>query len=292
MAELAEFEGYRRLLFDVAYRMLGSVGDAEDAVQETWLRWQKADHSDVEDARRFLTTVISRLCLDMLGSARVRRESYVGEWLPEPLVAHMAAAPSPEDKVALDESVGLALLAVLERLSPAERTALVLHDVFGMPFSEVAEVVERSPEAVRQLASRARRRVRQHAPKQSVDRQEHQQAVQAFLTASVSGDLEGLLHILDPDVVWRADGGGVVTAARRPVWGPEKVARLACAVGERLTSNTVSVGFCDVNGAPGLYVRDSAVQRAGVLAFTVADGRITEIDFVVNPEKLTRLPVM
>ncbi|WP_275560697.1 RNA polymerase sigma factor SigJ [Streptomyces sp. 5-6(2022)] len=285
MAELTAFEQQRDRLWAVAYRITGSVADADDAVQETWLRWQALPADEVADPRAYLTTVVSRICYDLLGSARVRRERYVGPWLPEPVVT----ADGPEDRVTLDESVGLALLTVLERLTPAERTAFILHDVFSVPFPEIAEVVGRSPESVRQLASRARKRVRAEAPRRSVDREEHRRAVDAFLRAVMGGDLDGLLEILDPEVVWRSDGGGKVAAARVPVLGDEKVARFAQRLARAFDPATMLVHHRDVNGAPGLVLVDSAGGQAVVFAFSVHHGRITEIDAVINPDKLRHL---
>ncbi|GAA1123935.1 MULTISPECIES: RNA polymerase sigma factor SigJ [Streptomyces violaceusniger group] len=285
MAELTAFEQQRDRLWAVAYRITGSVADADDAVQETWLRWQALPADEAADPRAYLTTVISRICYDLLGSARARRERYVGPWLPEPVVA----AGGPEDRVTLDESVGLALLTVLERLTPAERTAFILHDVFSVPFPEIAEVVGRSPESVRQLASRARKRVRAEAPRRSVDRGEHRRAVDAFLRAVMGGDMDGLLEILDPEVVWRSDGGGKVAAARLPVLGNEKVARFAQRLARGFDPATMLVHHRDVNGAPGLVMVDSVGGQAVVFAFSVHQGRITEIDAVVNPDKLRHL---
>ncbi|EFL28707.1 RNA polymerase sigma-70 factor, ECF subfamily [Streptomyces himastatinicus ATCC 53653] len=285
MAELAEFEQQRDRLWAVAYRITGSVADADDAVQETWLRWQALPGDEVADPRAYLTTVVSRICYDLLGSARVRREAYIGPWLPEPVVA----GDGPEDRVTLDESVGLALLTVLERLTPAERTAFILHDVFSVPFPEIAEVVGRSPEAVRQLASRGRKRVRAEAPRRSVDRGEHRRAVDAFLSAVMGGDLDGLLEILDPEVVWRSDGGGKVVASRVPILGNEQVARFAQRLGRGFDELSMAVLRRDVNGAPGLVIVDPAGERSVVFAFTVHHGRITAIDVVVNPDKLRHL---
>ncbi|MEU8480723.1 RNA polymerase sigma factor SigJ [Streptomyces hygroscopicus] len=285
MAELADFEQQRGRLWAVAYRITGSVADADDAVQETWLRWQALPEDEVADPRAYLTTVISRICYDLLGSARVRREAYIGPWLPEPVVA----AGGPEDRVTLDESVGLALLTVLERLTPAERTAFILHDVFSVPFPEIAEVVGRSPESVRQLASRARKRVRAEAPRRSVDRGEHRRAVDAFLRAVMGGDMDGLLEVLDPEVVWRSDGGGKVTAARVPVLGREKVARFARRLTRGFDPATMAVHRRDVNGAPGLVIVDHTGGQALVFAFSVHHGLITEIDAVINPDKLRHL---
>ncbi|MFI6085297.1 RNA polymerase sigma factor SigJ [Streptomyces sp. NPDC051217] len=285
MADLAAFEHERKRLWGIAYRITGSVADAEDAVQETWLRWQRLPDDEADDTRSYLTTVISRLCYDQLGSARARRESYVGPWLPEPVVTDSG----PEDRVTLDESVGLAMLTVLERLTPAERTAFILHDVFAVPFKEIAEVVGRTPDSVRQLASRARRRVRADAPRRSVDRGEHRRAVEAFLSAVLGGDFDGLLEILDPEVVWRSDGGGKVTAARLPVIGDEKVVRFSRRLMRAFDPETMHASVREVNGAPGLVVTDPAGDRGMVFAFSVHGGLITEIDAVINPEKLRHL---
>ncbi|MGI5402083.1 RNA polymerase sigma factor SigJ [Streptomyces sp. CA-135486] len=285
MAELAEFEKQRSRLWGIAYRITGSVADADDAVQETWLRWQALPDGEAEDPKAYLTTVVSRICYDQLGSARARRESYVGPWLPEPVITD----GGPEDRVTLDESVGVALLTVLERLTPAERTAFILHDVFSVPFPEIADVVDRTPDAVRQLASRARRRVRAEAPRRSVDRGEHRRTVEAFLTAVTGGDFEGLLEILDPEVVWRSDGGGKVTAARLPVLGNEKVARFTQRLTRGFDPAAMLVAVRDVNGAPGVVIVDSATAQTVVFAFTVHQGRITEIDAILNPDKLAHL---
>ncbi|MDX3228020.1 RNA polymerase sigma factor SigJ [Streptomyces sp. ME19-01-6] len=285
MAEPAVFEQHRDRLWAIAYRITGSVADADDAVQESWLRWDALPEGRAEDPRAYLTAVVSRICYDQLGSARARRESYPGPWLPEPVVAD----GGPEDRVTLDESVGLALLTVLERLTPAERTAFILHDVFAVPFPEIAEVVGRSPESVRQLASRARRRVRSDAPRRSVDPGEHRRAVDAFLRAGMEGDMDALLEILDPRVVWRSDGGGKVIAARVPVHGGEKVARLTLGLTRRFDPATMVVHAREVNGAPGLVLVDSGRALAMVFGFTVHQGRITAIDAVLNPDKLRHL---
>ncbi|MFC8080881.1 RNA polymerase sigma factor SigJ [Streptomyces sp. NPDC057307] len=285
MADLAEFERERKRLWGIAYRITGSVADAEDAVQETWLRWQRLPDGEANDPKPYLTTVISRLCYDQLGSARARRESYVGPWLPEPVVTENG----PEDRVTLDESVGLAMLTVLERLTPAERTAFILHDVFAVPFKEIADVVGRTPDSVRQLASRARRRVRAEAPRRSVDRGEHRRAVDAFLSAVLGGDFDGLLEILDPEVVWHSDGGGKVTAARLPVVGDERVALFAQRLMRDFDPETMYVLVREVNGSPGLVLVDPVGERCFVFAFSVRGGLITEIDAVINPEKLSHL---
>ncbi|MFD5399394.1 RNA polymerase sigma factor SigJ [Streptomyces sp. NPDC127097] len=299
---LAQFEEQRGRLWAIAYRIMGTVTDADDAVQEAWLRWQSLPGEQaVASPRGYLTTVVSRICYDLLGSARARRETYVGPWLPEPLLHGVGgqlplggAVPEspggPEDRVTLDESVGMALLTVLERLTPAERTAFILHDVFAVPFPEIAEAVGRTPESVRQLASRARRRVRAEAPRRTVDRAEHRRTVEAFLSAVMGGDFEALLSVLDPEVVWRTDGGGKVSAARRPVLGREKVARFVQGLVTRGAEREgLRVAPAEVNGATGLVLVDPAGEQSGVFAFTVHDGRITEVDAVLNPDKLGHL---
>ncbi|CAM5493298.1 RNA polymerase sigma factor SigJ [Streptomyces abikoensis] len=283
MAPLADFEKHRPQLWAVAYRLTGSVADTEDALQEAWLRWQLLPAEEAANPAAYLTTVVSRICLDQLGSARSRRETYVGPWLPEPVVG---AVPGPEDRVTLDESIGLALLTVLEKLTPAERTAFILHDVFSVPFTEIAEIVGRTPASVRQLASRARKRVRAESPRCSVDRAAHRRTVDAFLAAVMNGDFESLLSVLDPDVVWRSDGGGIVSAARRPVCGSENVARFAQGIGRRFDPLSMRVVVRDVNGAPGIVSVDLAHGRVMVFAFTVHEGRIAEVYAVANPEKL------
>jgi RNA polymerase sigma-70 factor (ECF subfamily) len=295
----AEFERHRGHLTGVAYRMLGTLADAEDAVQETYLRYRQAEGTSIRDVRAWLTTTVARICLDVLGSARARRERYVGPWLPEPLVgtgggsgpggaAGFGPAPlglGPEDRVTLDESVSMAMLVLLESLSPAERTALILRDVLGLPYDEVSGVVGRSQAACRQLTARARARVRQRAPRFTPDRGQHAEAVAAFLAACSHGSVDELVRVLDPGVVLRSDGGGVVPGvARRPVTGAGHVARLLLGVAAK---NAAVPQFRVVNGAAGL-VFEGGDGVVGVMAFTVADRLITEIDFVVNPEKLRR----
>ncbi|MBW1603822.1 RNA polymerase sigma factor SigJ [Streptomyces sp. JJ66] len=282
MAELAVFEEQRERLWGVAYRITGSVADADDAVQEAWLRWQAVPEGTAREPRAYLTTVVSRICYDQLGSAYARREQYVGPWLPEPVVTEAG----PDERVTLDESVGMALLTVLERLTPAERTAFVLHDVFSVPFPEIAEVVGRTPDAVRQLASRARKRVQAEAPRRSVDRGEHRRAVDAFLAAAAEGDLDALMSVLDPDVVLTSDGGGKVTAARKLLVGRDRAAQFLQGVSKRFDWSRVTIAVREVNGAPGVVFADPDSGWSAVYAFTVRDGKIVGIDGVLNPEKL------
>ena len=287
---VAEFERHRSQLTGVAYRMLGSLQDAEDAVQEAYLRYTGANGAEIRNPRAWLTRTIVRICLDEMGSARARRETYIGPWLPEPIVGPTQSLSSvplgPEDRVTLDESVSMAMLVLLESLSPPERTALILHDVLGLPYGEVSEALGRNEAACRQLVSRARHHVREHAPRFNPDRAQHAEAVRAFLAACSRGSVEELVRVLDPDVTLRSDGGGLVAGvARRPVVGADHVARLLLGVAAKHVA-TSWVGT--VNGSPGV-VFEAASGVVGVMAFTVAGGLITEIDFVVNPEKLRRV---
>jgi RNA polymerase sigma-70 factor (ECF subfamily) len=281
----ADFEALRPQLTRVAYGILGSVAEAEDVVQEAWLRLGRTDPTAIEDLRAWLTTVVGRLALDALGSARRRRESYVGEWLPEPLVEEYG----DEDSPTLDESVSTALLVVLERLSPAERTAFLLHDVFDLPFEKVATAVGRSPAAVRQLASRARSHVEAGKPRFPADRDEETRIVAAFATAWQEGDHDALLGLLDPDAIMRADGGGRVPTAGKPLLGAERIGRALVA----LTRSADRRGeeprgrFARVNGAPGLVVQDR--YSTSVVSLTIDAGRITAVDIVRNPDKLRGL---
>jgi RNA polymerase sigma-70 factor (ECF subfamily) len=280
-----EFERHRGHLRAVGYRMLGSVSEAEDAVQEAWLRLDRSDPGGTDDLRGWLTVVVGRICLDTLRRRKARKEQLAGSWLPEPIVRSSTDA-EPERDTVLADSVGLALLVVLESLTPAERLAFVLHDVFGIPFDQIAPVVERSPAAARQLASRARRRVRAQAPEPDADLAVQRRAVDAFLAAARDGDFEGLLRVLDPDVVLRVDGGPNAPRpfARPPLVGAEAVARGAASF--RGAADRVEPVI--VNGGPGMLVRFPA--RSLVAAFTVARGRIVAIDIIADPEKLRGLP--
>jgi RNA polymerase sigma-70 factor, ECF subfamily len=268
-------------LLRLAYSELGDLGEAEDVVQEAWLRLERAGPAEIVNLDAWLTTVVARLALDRLRSARARRETYVGPWLPEPL-----ASEDPADRVTLDESVSYALLAVLEHLSPAERTAFVLHDVFDVPFGEVAEVVGRTPDAVRQLASRARRRVQSERPRFAASRDEHDSAVRAFAEAVAEGDLERLVAVLDPDVVWTSDGGGRAVAARKPLHGRTRVARAWAALSRKSVQAPIEVVL---NGRLGLLLPGTDGGRAALSFVVEHDGRISRIDAVRNPEKLRRL---
>ena len=279
-----QFEEHRAHLRRVAYRMLGTIDDSDDAVQEAWLRLSRADSAAIENLGGWLTTVVGRVCLDMLRARRSRREDYVGSWLPEPVVT-VGDQSDPEQEALLADSVGLALLVVLETLTPAERLAFVLHDMFGLPFEEIAPIVERTPAATRQLASRARRRVRGAQPETDADLAEQREVVDAFLAAARDGDFEGLIAVLDPDVVFRIDFGPDSRQARPDVEGAEAVARQILARG---TPFAPLARPAIVNGAAGAVVGLRGRPFA-VAGFAVSNGRITEIDIVADPDKLPRL---
>lgn len=292
--EAAALEAERPRLLGLGYRLLGSVADAEDAVQEGYARWYRmppAERAGIENPGAWLMRVTSRICLDLLGSARARRESYVGEWLPEPLptadVARFAvrAADDPLDRAMLDESVSTALLVVLEALTPAERVAFVLHEVFAVPFAEIAEVVGRTPEACRRLASSARRHVREGRAG-TVSRERHDEVVRAFVAAAGSGRLDALVALLDPDVVLVADGGGLASAARRPVLGPDHVARYVVGILER---RGPALEWAVHETADGLVlVFGERGEIDSVASVAVRGDRISQVWIMRNPEKLRR----
>jgi len=273
-----EFERHRQHLESVAYRMLGSRSEAEDAVQEAWLRLSRSDTEAVENLAGWLTTVVARVALDLLRSRRARREDYAGSWLPEPIVT---IENGPEDEAVLADSVGLALLVVLDTLTPAERLAFVLHDMFGVAFDEIAAILDRSEAATRQLASRARRRVRGATPRTDPDLREQRRVVDAFLAAARAGDFEALLKVLDPDVVFRADRGR--RGARMPVTGAAEVAETILARGSRFAPHARPA---IVNGNAGVIVVPGN-RPIAVVSFSVAGGRIVEIDLVADPAKLS-----
>jgi RNA polymerase sigma factor (sigma-70 family) len=276
-----QFEEQRPHLRAVAYRMLGSLSEADDAVQDAWLRLSRSDTSEVENLRGWLTTVVARVALNMLRTRRTRHEQPLDMRVPDPIV-DPADGTDPAHEALLADSVGLALLVVLETLTPAERLAFVLHDMFAVPFEEIALIVERSPEATRQLASRARRRVRGVAPVGGADLPAQWQVVEAFLAAARGGDFDALVAVLDPDVVLRADGGA--TGLSTHVRGAETVA------GQALMWSRVDLTMrrALINGAAGMVAFLDG-QPFSIAAFTIADGRIAEIDFLADPERIHRL---
>jgi RNA polymerase sigma factor (sigma-70 family) len=282
----------RRQLINLTYRLLGSLGEAEDAVQETYARWyamSRQQQDAIESPGAWLTTVASRICLNLLGSARARRETYVGEWIPEPLpdrsewMTGWPGGTDPADQVTLDESVNMAFLVVLESMTPAERVAFILHDVFRYSFAEVAEIVGRTPAACRQLASSARRRIRAgQAPATPAARQAGM--VRDFKAAWEAKDVSALIALLDPDATAIADGGGLATTFLRPIEGGEQVARAWIEIANRVPSNMTFVERT-VNGQSGLVALQDGVVVT-VFAFDVSGGRIKHIWVVRNPEKL------
>ena len=279
------FVGHRSLLFTVAYEMLGSAADAEDVVQETWLRWAGVDaaaRAAVRDPRAYLVRIVTRQALNRLRTVSRRREDYVGEWLPEPLLT----SPDVADDVELAESVSIAMLTVLETLGPDERAVFVLREVFDVPYDEIAEAVGKSAAAVRQIAHRARAHVAARRPRVSVSPTEQRRVVERFLRALTTGDLQGLLDVLAPDVVLVADGGGFAAAARSPLAGHKKVAAFLShfpQLGPKLEIATVSV-----NGALAVWI-DPAGEFNTAVNFVVEDGRITRLYAIRNPHKLERL---
>jgi RNA polymerase sigma factor (sigma-70 family) len=288
----------RRQLINLAYRLLGSLADAEDAVQETYARWyaMSAPQQDaIESPGAWLTTVASRICLDLLGSARARRERYVGEWIPEPLPEPGewltgrpgGTAADPADRVTLDESVTMAFLVVLDSMTPAQRVALILHDVFRYSFTEVAGIVGRTPAACRQLASSARRRVRAAPAPAAPAAARQADIVRDFRQAWEAKDIGALIGLLDPDATMTADGGGLAVAALRPIEGGERIARYAVDLAERSPRDSGGLKLLErtVNGQPGLVAQQDGVTVT-VFAFDIAGDRITRIWAVRNPEKL------
>ena len=276
-----QFETFRPRLQSVAYNMLGSVSDAEDAVQECWIRLDRSDSDAIQNLGTWLTTVVGRICLDLLRARKSHREDYVGTWLPEPLVQEPREA-GPEHQAELADTLGLALLVVLETLSPAERLAFVLHDIFGVSFQAIGEIIDRSAIAARQLASRARHRVRA-APKPDADVTAHRQIVDAFLVAARGGEFEALLSILAPNCVLRFDIGADIQQG--PVVGASNVARRILATAPRFISFARPI---IVNGAAGL-IFDPGDQALAVLGFTVVSGRIQALDLIIDPAKLGHL---
>jgi len=288
------FDEHRALLISVAYRILGSVTDAEDTVQEAWLRWSGVNLSDVRDPRAFLVRVTTRLAIDRLRRAKTRRESYVGPWLPEPILTGRDVA----EDVALAESVSMAMLVVLETLTPLERAVFVLREAFGMPYAEIGEVIGRKEVAVRQLARRARGHIQERRSRFDADQSEQRRVTERFLEATSTGNLDALMAVLSPGATLVADGGGRALAPRRPVRGAEKVARflLAVATEERMARFLRSVGsepvaanlrvhVSQINGGPGILVV-SGDKPISALVLDISDGVVRTIHLVANPEKL------
>lgn len=274
-----EFETHRPRLVRLAYRMLGSRASAEDMVQEAWLRWRQVDLDAVQDAGGYLSRIVTRLCLDEMKSARVRRESYVGQWLPEPLVDDLE---EPVD----NDDLTLTLMLALERLSPLERAAFLLHDVFGQPLHEIATALDRDAAAVRQLASRARKHVQAAKPRFPVAQDEGRRIAEAFFTATRAGDMTALTALLAEDVVIRSDGGGKVIAFRNPIVGIDRVLRLYAGLRRKFTDDDLEIlRPVTVDGLPGYVTRERGLILQ-TTAFAIEDGRIVGIFITRNPDKL------
>ena len=275
------FVAHRNLLFTVAYELLGSAADAEDVLQDTWLRWVDVDHDRVRDERAYLVRITTRLALNKMRSNARRRETYVGPWLPEPLLT----TPDVADDVELADSVSLAMLTVLETLGPTERAVFVLREVFALDYDEIAAAVDKTPAAVRQIAHRARAHVEERRPRAETTQAQYRQVVERFMQAAGTGDLQGLMDVLAPDVVMVSDGGGLKKAALRPILGADKVARFLLGAGASLP---VTLEMVDVNGTPGLHILlEGRVET--VVSVLVEGGVIAGLYAVRNPEKLARL---
>ncbi len=283
------FQQHRALLFSIAYRMLGSVADAEDMLQESFIRWQQTPQTDVRNPRAFLVTIISRLCLNHLQSARVQREEYVGPWLPEPLLTVPAGDPSEPARVG--ESLSMAFLLLLERLSPVERAVFLLREVFEYEYSEIAQVVHQSEANCRQILRRARQHVTQDRPRFSPSMEEREEMLQQFLDAASRGDLQGLLALLSSDVVLYADGGGKATAVPNPIHGPLNVARFVMRAPRKLVPQNRVRSLVQINGLP-CVVNYFEGRPHSVVTLDIVEGRVRGIYIVSNPEKLTRLPAL
>ena len=281
------FEAHRGLMFAMAYRMLGSVADAEDAIQDAWLRWTAVPRSDIAEPRAYLVRIITNTALNRLRSARARRESYVGPWLPEPVLTD--ASPDAAERAELAESVSVAMLVVLESLAPEERAAFVLREVFGFAPAEIGEALGRSDAAVRQLVHRAREHVRARRPRFDVDKGQQREVTERFLAAATGGDLDQLMEVLAPEVRLTGDGGGIARAPLRPIVGAAKVVRFIAAISGRpymgIEISGMAIDIAEINGSPGVVV--SAADRViTTMTAVVADGRITEIQLIANPDKL------
>ena len=281
MSSEGAFALHRGLLFTVAYEMLGSAADAEDVVQETWLRWADVDHAEVRDPRAYLVRIVTRQALNRMRTLARRREEYVGEWLPEPLLT----SPDIAEDVELAESVSFAMMTVLETLSPAERAVFVLREVFDTPYEEIAEAVGKSPAAVRQIAHRARDHVAARRPRMPVSTTEQQEVVERFLAAVRHGDLQGLLDVLAPDVVVVADGGGLVAAARQPIEGAQRVAAFLAGATRQAEFEATTVWL---NGSLAARIDIGGALDTAV-SLSVENGRITRIYAIRNPHKLAGL---
>ncbi len=287
----ADFEAHRTRLRGLAYRMLASAADAEDIVQDAWLRWHEARHGTVENAGAYLTRIVTHLCLDRLKSAQVRRECYVGQWLPEPLLASLEQyQPGPEVAHELAHDLSFALLRTLDTLSPLERAAFLLHDIFDVDFETIAGTLARDTAACRQLASRARQHVRAARPRFETKEEDGARLAKAFVAAITRGDLEALTQVLADDAVFYSDGGGKVAAVLHPLHGSARVARAMLGFAKSYSPENLRIDFTSVNGMAGVLISDAAGQVVQTIAFeTNAQARIATIYVQRNPEKLRHI---
>lgn len=286
------FTELRPLLFSIAYRMLGSVSDAEDVVQEAYLRYHRAvsESTEIESPKAYLSAVTTRLAIDLLRSARVRRETYIGQWLPEPLLTDDATVPDPAEHTAQADSLSMAFLLVLERLSPVERAVFLLRDVFGYEFSEIADIVGKSVGNCRQIAVRARRHVNEQRPRFEASREQREKLADRFVAALSQGDVDGLVELLAADVVVTGDSGGMSPSWPRPILGRQNVVRLMLGLTEQMRrAGVVDISRVEVNGQPGAVVRDAAGRLINVFSFDIADGAVQSVRSVIARDKLRHL---
>jgi RNA polymerase sigma-70 factor (ECF subfamily) len=289
MSEGDTYQELRPLLFSIAYRMVGSASEAEDLVQEAYLRFHRAvaGGAEVDSPKAYLSTVTTRLAIDHLRSARARREQYVGDWLPEPLVTGEDADPAVHAETA--DSLSLAFLVLLERLSPVQRAVFLLHEVFGYPYAEIAELVGRSEDTCRQTAARARRHLEAGRPRFEASRRQREELARRFFAAIDQGDTEGLVGMLATDAVLHGDGGGKAPALAGPLHGAERIARFLVGLARRGRVAGIGYAPAEINGHPGLLTLDPAGRLVGVLAVDIADGRVQTVRSIINPDKLRHL---
>jgi len=285
--QLDVFHQHRALLFSIAYSMLGSVADAEDMLQETFLRWQKATEPEIQSPRAFLATVITRLCINQLQSARAKREEYFGQWLPEPLMT--AQATEPRAISGIDDSLSMAFLVLLERLTPMERAVFLLREVFDYEYAEIAGMLSQSETNCRQILRRAKQHVKKDRPRFDASPSDREKLLQQFLNATSQGEMQGLLALLSSDVVLYTDGGGKATAVPNPIYGADRVARFFLSTPGQLVTASIVKRIAEINGQPGIVTYLQG-RPFGVLTLDVEGGRIRNIYIVRNPDKLQRLP--
>jgi len=283
------FETYGPLLFSIAYRMLGSAMEAEDMVQEAYLRYQGTPPDSIQSPKAFLSTIVTRLCLNQLESARAKRETYIGPWLPEPLLTDGAAFPSPAGHLITQESISMAFLVLLETLTPLERAVFLLREVFDYDYAEIAEIIGKEEAACRQLFSRAKKHIAEHRPRFKASPEAHQQMIARFVEAAYAGEMDGLMNLLAEDVTLWTDGGGKARgAATRPVHGREAVATFLLASTRLVNEEATSLDTAEINGEPGVIVREYG-KPIVAMTFEVGGGQIRAMRVVGNPDKLTRL---